>query len=86
LTDDVSKAILRKLFYDNRIGKKHISLENLKTGFPSHIKGDVDKKLKKLVKENLILMHPTSYGPQYALNPQRLNEIVGILGDNKEKL
>ena len=86
MTDDVSKAILRKLFYDNRIGKKHISLENLKTGFPSHIKGDVDKKLKKLVKENLILVHPTSYGPQYALNPQRLNEIVGILGDNKEKL
>ena len=86
MTDDVSKAILRKLFYYNRIGKKHISLENLKTGFPSHIKGDVDKKLKKLVKENLILMHPTSYGPQYALNPQRLNEIVGILGDNKEKL
>ena len=85
MIDDVSKAILRKLFYDNRIGKKHISLENLKTGFPSHIKGDVDKKLKKLVKENLILMHPTSYGPQYALNPQRLNEIIGILDDSKEK-
>jgi len=83
LIDDVSKAILRKLFYDNRIGKKHISLENLKTGFPSHLKGDIDKKLKKLVKENLILTHPTSYGPQYALNPQRLNEIIGILGDSK---
>ena len=83
MMDDVSKAILRKLFYDNRIGKKHISLENLKTGFPSHIKGDVDKKLKKLIKENLILMHPTSYGPQYALNPQRLNEIVDILDDSK---
>ena len=83
MIDDVSRAILRKLFYDNRIGKKHISLENLKTGFPSHIKGDVDKKLKKLVKENLILTHPTSYGPQYALNPQRLNEIVDILDDSK---
>lgn len=83
MVDDVSTAILRKLFYDNRIGKKHISLENLKTGFPSHIKGDVDKKLKKLVKENLILTHPTSYGPQYALNPQRLNEIVDILDDSK---
>ncbi|HII36204.1 MAG TPA: hypothetical protein HA319_04055 [Nitrosopumilaceae archaeon] len=23
--------------------------ENLKTGFPSHVKGDIDKKLKKLV-------------------------------------
>jgi hypothetical protein len=57
--DDISKAILRKLLYDNRIGAKHISLENLKTGFASHLKGDVDKKLKKLVKENLILKHPS---------------------------
>jgi len=81
LIDDLSKAILRKLFYDNRVGKKHISLENLKTGFPSHIKGDVDKKLKKLVKDNLVLQHPTSYGPQFALNPQRLQEVIGILGE-----
>ena len=83
MPDDISKAILRKLFYDNRIGKKHISLENLKTGFPSHLKGDVDKKLKKLVKENLILQHPTSYGTQYALNPQRLEEIIKILDESK---
>ncbi|MGI0047335.1 MAG: hypothetical protein ACREBB_09150 [Nitrosotalea sp.] len=59
MTGDVSKAILRKLYYDNRIGKKHISLENLKTGFPSHLKGDVDKRLKKLVKTNLVLRSPT---------------------------
>ena len=81
MLDDVSKAILRKLLYDNRIGAKHISLENLKTGFPSHLKGDIDKKLKKLVKQNLILQHPTSYGLQYALNPQRLQEIINIIGE-----
>ena len=81
MSDDVSKAILRKLFYDNRIGKRHISLENLKTGFPSHAKGEVDKKLKKLVKENLILRHPTSYGPQFALNPQRIQEIINMIQD-----
>ncbi|MDE1842462.1 MAG: hypothetical protein KGH95_02305 [Thaumarchaeota archaeon] len=80
--DDVSKTILRKLLYDNRIGAKHILLENLKTGFPSHLKGDIDKKLKKLVKENLILKHPTSYGPQYALNPQKVQEIINILNDS----
>lgn len=82
--DDVSKAILRKLYYDNRIGAKHISLENIKTGFPSHAKGDVDKKLKKLVKDNLVLVHPASYGPQFALNPQRLEEIINILGEKSE--
>jgi hypothetical protein len=76
--DDISKAILRKL-YDNRIGAKHISLENLKTGFPSHLKGDVDKKIEKTSKENLILKHPTSYGPQYALNPTRLENIMDLL-------
>ena len=81
MLDDVSKAILRKMLYDNRIGAKHISLENLKTGFPSHLKGDIDKKLKKLVKQNLILQHPTSYGLQYALNPQRLQEIINIIGE-----
>ena len=80
MVDGVSKAILRKLYYDNRIGKRHISLENLKTGFPSHLKGDVDKKLKRLVKDNLVLQHPTSYGPQFALNPQRLQEIINTLG------
>lgn len=77
--DDVSRSILRKLLYDNRIGAKHISLENLKTGFPSHLKGDIDKRLKKLVKENLVLRHPTSYGPQFALNPQRLRDIIAML-------
>ena len=81
--DSVSKAILRKLFYDNRIGGRHLGLEDLKRGFPSHLKGDVDKKLKKLVKDNLILQHPTSYGPQYALNQQRLQDVINILGDSK---
>jgi hypothetical protein len=81
--DSVSKAILRKLFYDNRIGGRHLGLEDLKRGFPSHLKGDVDKKLKKLVKDNLILQHPTSYGPQYALNHQRLQDVINILGDSK---
>ncbi|MFZ1076784.1 MAG: hypothetical protein WAN47_05070 [Nitrosotalea sp.] len=83
MLDDVSSAILRKLYYDNRIGKKHISLENLKTGFPSHLKGDIDKKLKKLVKENLVLQHPTSYGPQFALNPKRLQEAINMLSQRE---
>ena len=49
--DIVSKKVLAKMFADHRIGARHISLENIKTGFPSHIKGDVEKNLKKLVKE-----------------------------------
>ena len=83
MVDNTSKAILRKLFYDRRIGGRHLGLEDLKRGFPSHLKGDVDKKLKKLIKENFILQHPTSYGPQYALNPQRLQDVIDTLNDSK---
>ena len=47
MDDKTSKAILRKLFYDKRIGGHHLGLEDLKRGFPSHLKGDIDKKIKK---------------------------------------
>jgi hypothetical protein len=56
-----------------------LGIEDLKHGFPSYLKGDVDKKLKKLIKENFILQHPTSYGAQYALNPQRLQDVIDAL-------
>lgn len=79
MVDNTRNAILRKLFYDRRIGGRHLGLEDLKRGFPSHLKGDVDKKLKKLIKENFILQHPTSYGIQYALNPKRLQDVINIL-------
>lgn len=72
LQDQVSNQILKKMFLDHRIGAKRISLQSLKTGFPSHLKGDVGKQLKKLVKQNLVLTHPTSYGPQYALNQKKV--------------
>ena len=79
--DSVSKAILRKMFYDNRIGGKHLSFEDLQRGFPSHVKGNVKKRLKELIRENLILHHPTSYGTQYSLNPRSLEEISEIIQD-----
>ena len=81
--DRVSKAILRKLFYDNRIGAKHLGINDITKGFPSHIKGDVEKQIRKLVKKNLILHHPTSYGMQYSLNPRMIQEIVSIIEQKK---
>ncbi|MFY9300750.1 MAG: hypothetical protein WAO91_06135 [Candidatus Nitrosotenuis sp.] len=77
--DEISKNILRRMYNDNRIGARHLGLEDLKHGVPSHLKGDVDKQLKKLVKANLILHHPTSYGMQYSLNPHMIHEIRAII-------
>ena len=77
--DDVSITILSKMVFDGMIGGKHTSAESIKRGFPSHLKGDVDKALKRLVKSNLVLHHPTSYGIQYSLNPRMISEIRKII-------
>lgn len=79
--NDLSITILSKMVFDGMIGGKHTSAESIKRGFPSHIKGDVDKALKLLVKSNLIIHHPTSYGMQYSLNPKMLEEIRKITKD-----
>jgi hypothetical protein len=75
----ISSFILEKMYRNRVVGAKHISLEDLRTGCPSHERGNIEKSLKKLVKENLVLQHPTSYGMQYALNPYRLQDIMKIL-------
>ena len=78
--DDVTIWILQKMYRNKIIGGKHISLQNLKTGLPSHIRGDADKKLKKLIKANLVLQHPTNYRMQYNLNHEKIEVIMKILG------
>ena len=75
----ISTFILEKMYRNRIVGARHISLEDLRTGCPSHERGNVEKSLKKLVKENLILKQPTSYGMQYAINPQRIEEVMKIL-------
>ena len=80
--DSLSKKILKKMIFHNVCGGKHHGIDDLKRGFPSHVKGDVEKTIKKLVKENMILRHPTSYGFQYSLNHDRIDEIEKILDEN----
>lgn len=78
---ELSITILSKMVFAGLIGGRHASSESIKRGFPSHQKGDVDKMIKKLVKSNLVLHHPTSYGTQYSLNPRMLDEIRKIIQD-----
>ncbi len=40
-----------------------------------------EKSIKKLVKINYILKHPTSYGFQYSLNHDRVDDIHKVLDD-----
>jgi len=77
--DPVSIFILEKLYRNRIIDAKHISYDDLVTGSPKHVRGDIKKKLQKLIKANLVLQHPTSYGMQYTLNSKRLVDIKKII-------
>ena len=80
INDKFGKIILRKMYYHGYIGAKHTSIEALKKSFASHDKGNVEKSIKKLVKSNLVLHHPTSYGKQYSINPTNINVIEKMIG------
>jgi len=78
----LKKAILRKMYFDKIIGGKHTAIENLKKGFPSHVKGDVDDEVKELIRVGYILPKTTSYGLQVSLNPKMIPEIERILSSD----
>ena len=76
---DLEKTILRKMLFDTRIGGRHLGEQDLCRGFPSHEKGNIPRAVKKLIKKGLVGNHPTSYGMQYSLNPQKIQDIKEIL-------
>lgn len=79
---ELQKTILRKMYFDKVIGGRHTAVENLRKGFPSHVRGDVDREVKALIREGLILPKTTSYGLQVSLNPRMIPEIERILEEN----
>jgi len=77
--DDLKRVLLRKLVKQSYWGKRHTSFDNLPKGFPSHLRKDVSKVAKELIKEGLLLKKPTSYGVEVSLNPMRSKEILRLL-------
>lgn len=78
---EIKKTVLRKLVYMNKWGGSHTSFDNLPKGFPSHVRGDVKDVAKELIKENLLLAKPTSYGLEVSLNPEKKKEIEELTKD-----
>lgn len=67
--------IVKKLHHHCYIGGRHTDVENLKKGLPGHFKGDVKDAVKELIKEEIIITKPTSYGLHVSLNPRKREEI-----------
>ena len=77
--EHLKKFIIKKLFHHGYIGGRHTAIENLKKGLPSHCKGDAKNAAKELMKEEILLQKPTSYGLQVSLNPRKKAEIEKYL-------
>ena len=75
--------ILRKLFRLRYIGGKHTDFNNVAKGIPKQLKGNAKEAAKELIKEEFLLTKPTSYGLHVYLNPRKLDDIIGLLEDNK---
>lgn len=76
---DFKIIILRKLFRHRMIGGKHTAVEHLTKGLPKHAVGEAKDAVKELIKKDLILQKPTSYGLQVSLNTEKIDEIIELI-------
>ena len=72
--------ILRKLAIHNVWGAKHTSFDELQKGLPQHLRGAAKDVAEMLIKDGMLLSHPTSYVLQVSLNPRRAEDIKAALG------
>ncbi|MBI2080012.1 hypothetical protein HYT84_04555 [Candidatus Micrarchaeota archaeon] len=72
---EIRKVLMRKLAKHGYWGGRHTSFDNLHKGFPKHLSKDVKGVANDLIKENLLIPKPTSYGLHVSLNP-RMKEII----------
>lgn len=73
--DKVKATILYHLRRKRVIGGVHTHFDTLTKGFPSHLGKDIKKIARDLIKEELLISKPTSYGLQVSLNKDRIKEI-----------
>jgi len=72
---EIKATILYHLRRKKVVGGAHTHFDTLTKGFPSHLGRDVKKIAQSLIKENLIITKPTSYGLQVSLNKDKIKEV-----------
>ena len=81
--DKYHKTVLKRLYSLLCIGGKHTSRENTLRGFPKSDRGRGKSALNELIKRNLIVSKPTSYGEQISLNPDLIKDISRVINPNE---
>lgn len=81
--EDIKRVLLRKLVKHGYWGGKHTSFNNLPKGFPNHLRKDVKRVAKELIKEGVLLKKPTNYGIEVSLNPRESTKIMKYLSEQE---
>ena len=77
----IAKAIMRKLYSANCLGKGHMLVDRFKSGLPGHFKGDVNAVVEDLVKKEIIFVYSrTKHGLTVYLNIKKKDEIDTLRG------
>ena len=76
---NIRLKILRRLTKKNYWGGKHTSVENDIKGIPGHLKGMAKWAVDDMIRRNILLAKPTSYGLQISLNPTYSKEIDNFI-------
>lgn len=79
-SDEIQANILHQLFRKQKWMASHIAYDKIKKWVVVGLRGkngkETDRNLRQLIKENLILAKPTSYGLQISLNIKYKEEIL----------
>ena len=79
--DLAKKAILKYLARHKCWNKKHTPIENIRKGFPKHLRGsqEVNKAIQELFADGFIIRKSTGHGLDVYLNKGKKEEIEEII-------
>ena len=81
---ETHRTVLRHLWHCGCIGGRHTSKENTVKIFPSNKKRAGKKAIEELIRRNLIIAKPTSYGQQISLNPRLIRDIKRLINPSEK--
>ena len=77
--EEIRCTLLRKLAKHGYWGGRHTAFDNLHKGFPKHLSREVKDIANELIKENILIPKPTSYGLHVSLNPSMRTIIDNVI-------
>jgi len=78
---NIRKKLLEKMLRLEYIGARHMAYDEAGKGFPKHLRKEVKRAADELIRSEIILRRPTSYGLRISLNPHKMDEIERIVRD-----